>query len=267
MTLDLWTGIITLSLLFLLEGIAPYYLNRSHRLRHGARNLGLALIAGLVGAAFAPAMLWAMQTAATEGWGIAHLLPMPDWGSALLAFLLFDLWMYVWHRLNHEWPLLWRLHRVHHSDPEMDATTALRFHPGEILLSSLLNLPIVLLIGLTLETLILYKAVMFIVILLHHSNVALPTTWDRRLGWLLVPPSMHRVHHSERRRETDSNYGTIFSFWDRLFGSFCQRDDLSAIRFGIGRFNEPRWQRLSGLLQQPWIAKDDPRAPRQSQAH
>lgn len=267
MTPDLWIGLISLSVLFLLEEIAPYYLNRTHRLRHGARNLGLALIAGLVGAAFAPPMLWAMQQVATQDWGVAQLLPLQGWASALLAFLLFDLWMYVWHRLNHEWRPLWRLHRVHHSDTEMDATTALRFHPGEILLSSLFNIPIALLIGLTLETLILYKAVMFVVILLHHSNVALPDRWDRWLGWLLVPPSMHRVHHSERRDETDSNYGTIFSFWDRLFGSFRRHRDPLNIRFGMGRFGEPEWQRLSGLLRLPWIPDDDPRAPRQPETH
>ncbi|MFE8032451.1 sterol desaturase family protein [Thiohalocapsa marina] len=261
MTPDLWVGLITLALLFLAEGIAPFYLDRTHRLRHGGRNLALALVGGGIGAAFAPAMLWAMQTAATQGWGLAHWLALPTWAGALIAFVLFDLWMYIWHRLNHRVPLLWRLHRVHHSDPAMDATTALRFHPGEILISSLLNLPLLMLIGMTLDTLILYKAVMFVVILLHHSNVALSPGLDRALGRVCVPPSMHRVHHSERRAETDSNYGTILPYWDRLFGSYRQRADLADIRFGMGRFVEPRWQRLAGLLQIPLIGKDDPRAP------
>jgi len=169
----------------------------------------------------------------------------------IAGLFLFDLWMYAWHRANHEVPLLWRLHRVHHTDPRMDSTTAFRFHPGEIAVSALLNAVVILALGLGLATLILYKSLMIVVIILHHSNLRLPEAWDRRLRILVVPPSMRRVHHSEVVVETNSNYGTIFSFWDRLLGSFRLRDDLQRIRFGIGYFEGPQWQAPLQLLMLP----------------
>ncbi len=140
----------------------------------------------------------------------------------------------------------------------MDSTTALRFHPGEILLSGLANLPVIVALGMSLQVLILYKAVMVAVILFHHSNLAVPVRIDRGLRRLIVPPSMHRVHHSEIRVETDSNYGTVFSFWDRLFGSLRLREDTQAIRFGIGRFAGDTWQSPLRLLTIPFLAEGPP---------
>jgi sterol desaturase/sphingolipid hydroxylase (fatty acid hydroxylase superfamily) len=124
----------------------------------------------------------------------------------------------------------------------MDSTTALRFHPGEILFSTLLNAVVLALLGMSLAMLALYKAVMICVILLHHSNVRLPARWDSALRHVIVPPSMHRIHHSERRKETDSNYDTVFSFWDRLFGSFRTREHYEDIRFGTGTCDGADWQ-------------------------
>ncbi len=147
--------------------------------------------------------------------------------------------MYAWHRANHRIPLLWRFQRVHHRDPAMDCTTALSLHPGQILLSvsGLANLSTIVALGTSLQTFVLYNAVMS-VILSHHSNLAVPARIDRGLWRLIVPTSMHRVHQPENRIETDSNYGTILSFWDRLFGSLRLREDTQAFRLGIGRFED-----------------------------
>ncbi|NEX18998.1 sterol desaturase family protein [Thiorhodococcus mannitoliphagus] len=251
MTLDLWVGVLVLSTLFALEAVLPFYLGRRDRVRHAARNLGLAAIGGLVGALLAPLLSGATQLSAHLGLGLCHWVDAPGLGCGLAAFILFDLWMYAWHRANHRIPSLWRLHRVHHTDPSMDCTTALRFHPGEILLSGLANVLVLMLLGMSFELLVLYKAVMVAIIGLHHSNLALPAAVDRALRLVLVTPAIHRVHHSEIRAETDSSYGTVFSVWDRLFGSLRLRPDPQAIRFGIGRYAEPRWQRLSGLLMLP----------------
>ncbi|NEV64741.1 sterol desaturase family protein [Thiorhodococcus minor] len=251
MTLDLWVGLVVLSALFALEGVLPFYLGRRGRVRHAARNLGLAAIGGVVGAVLAPLWIGATQLSAQLGIGLCHWLDGLGAGCALAAFVLFDLWMYAWHRANHRISFLWRFHRVHHTDPAMDCTTALRFHPGEILLSGLANALVLVLLGMSFELLVLYKAVMVAVIALHHSNVAIPPLLDRRLRLLLVTPAIHRVHHSQIRTETDSSYGTIFSVWDRLFGSLRLRPDPEAIRFGIGRFTAPRWQGLMGLLVLP----------------
>jgi sterol desaturase/sphingolipid hydroxylase (fatty acid hydroxylase superfamily) len=255
MSIDQWVGLLVLAALFALEGLIPFYDQAEGRWSHAARNLGFALMAGLVGALMAPLILTSIALAQTRGWGLLNAIEMPAAVALVAGILLFDLWMYVWHRANHEMPLLWRFHRVHHTDPRMDSTTAFRFHPGEIALSTLLNAVVILALGLGLATLILYKSLMVVVILLHHSNIRLPEAWDRRLRLLVVPPSMHRVHHSEIARETNSNYGTIFSFWDRLFGSFRLRDDLARIRFGIGDFEGPQWQTPLQLLILPLRGK------------
>ena len=251
MSIDQWVALAVLATLFALEGVIPFYDQATGRWSHAARNIGLALMTGLVGALMAPLIMMSIVLAQTRDWGLLNAIEVPAPIAVVAGLLLFDLWMYVWHRANHEIPLLWRLHRVHHTDPRMDSTTAFRFHPGEIALSTLLNAAVILGLGLGLGTLILYKSLMVVVILLHHSNIRLPEAWDRRLSILVVPPSMHRVHHSQIIAETNSNYGTIFSFWDRLLGSFRLRDDLARIRFGIGYFDGPQWQTPLQLLMLP----------------
>jgi sterol desaturase/sphingolipid hydroxylase (fatty acid hydroxylase superfamily) len=251
MTLDLWVGAAALSVLLLLEGLIPFR-DQHGRLVHDLTNGGLALVNAVIGAALAPLLALSAAISAENGLGLTRLVPVPEWIAVLLALVLFDLWMYVWHRANHEIPLLWRLHRVHHTDPRMDASTALRFHPGEILISTLLNSGVILLIGLSVEALVLYKAVMVPIILLHHSNIRFPAAIDRALRLVIVPPSLHRVHHSEIMEETNSNYGTVLSVWDRLLGSLRLRSDLDSIRYGIGQFDEQRWQGVTGLLRLPF---------------
>jgi sterol desaturase/sphingolipid hydroxylase (fatty acid hydroxylase superfamily) len=266
MTIDIVIGIIALAALFALEGVlAARTAQLDGRLRHGANNLGIALLSAAVGAVAAPLMVAAVGLAEARGWGLCNIADLGWAGCALATFVLFDLWMYAWHRANHEIPFLWRFHRVHHSDPAMDSTTALRFHPGEILLSTLANCLVLVALGMSLGMLVLYKSLMVLVILFHHSNLSVPDRLDRRLRLVIVPPSMHRVHHSELRAETDSNYGTVFSFWDRLFGSFRLRPDPEHIRFGIGRYAEPVWQRPLRLLRlplEPLAADTSPKAVR-----
>lgn len=261
MTADAWVGLVMLPLLFLLEGLRPFYTARRGRWRHGGRNLGLGLISGVIGALTSPLLVLVMAWSQSSEVGLRYLLGLGPVAGTLVTFVLFDLWMYLWHRANHRIALLWRLHRVHHTDPAMDATTALRFHPGEILLSGLANAVVLPLLGMTLPVFIVYKSVMIAVILFHHSNVAVPLRVDHALRLVLVPPSMHRIHHSERRAETDSSYGTVFSIWDRLFGSFRRRADQHAIVFGIGRFGDDAWQRPLALLRLPLVGNDPARMP------
>ena len=142
---------------------------------------------------------------------------------------------------------------MHHTETQMDSSTALRFHPGEIVISSLLNILVVAVIGLSYEGLIIYKAVLMPVIFFHHSNVALPEKYDFLLKKLIVSPDMHRVHHSQIMRETNSNYGSIFSFWDKLFRTFVVRKNIKEIVFGLKEFTEQRWQSIPGMLRMPVV--------------
>lgn len=229
---------------------------------HALRNLFLGAInavvvsVGFVGL-WGAATLWAAQHDVGLLHGLATVVGLPPWAHAVGAVLLLDAWTYVWHRLNHVVPFFWRFHRVHHHDPTMDVTTASRFHTGEIVLSSALRIPILVGLGVHLWELVLYETVMFAVVQFHHANVALPAGLDRALRTVIVTPAMHKVHHSRWQPETDSNYSSLFSFWDRIGRSFRLRDDLSTIRFGLDGWDTPDVQSFGGLLRGPIHSPDD----------
>lgn len=238
------------------EGFAPFYPQFKsgfrERLRHDARNLGVGLanallLALLFGAAFIALEVWAEA----RSFGVFRMTAWPGWLEALLVLVLFDLWMYTWHRANHRIPFLWRFHRMHHSDPDMDVSTGLRFHPGEMVLSALARMAVIPLLGMTLWHLVVYEALLLPVILFHHSNMRLPRWLDYGLLAVIVTPAMHRVHHSRWQPETDSNYGSIFPWWDRIFRSFRLRDDALTIELGLDEFDAQEWQSLRGMLRTP----------------
>lgn len=232
--------------------LRPLFGAGRERARHAARNLTLAVLnRALTFVLFAG--LWAGAAAWAEArhFGVLHALALPPWPHTLGALLLLDAWTYLWHRLNHRVPFLWRFHRMHHSDAQLDVTTASRFHPGEIALSGCLRIPILALGGIRIEELALYEGALLAVIQLHHANVALPARLEGVLRWLIVTPAIHQVHHSRRRTETDSNYASILSAWDRLFGSFRTCDDPRTIRFGQDGLDAPAHQTLAGLIRTP----------------
>jgi sterol desaturase/sphingolipid hydroxylase (fatty acid hydroxylase superfamily) len=242
-----------LILLLTLETWLPAAGNRRSRLRHAARNLTLGLLNAVAVALLAAPLIASVSGRAEESrFGLLNLLSLPPAISAVTAFLLFDGWLYLLHRANHKFGFLWRFHRVHHSDPEMDATTAIRFHTGEVLISSALRLAVIPLLGITLWQLLVYESLMMPVIMFHHSNVNFPENLDRWLRVLIASPAMHRVHHSRARVETDSNYAIIFSFWDRLWGTLRLRRDGRPVHFGLDEYDADEWQRVRGLLTTPF---------------
>jgi sterol desaturase/sphingolipid hydroxylase (fatty acid hydroxylase superfamily) len=220
--------------------------------RHGLKNLVLGVLNSLLtGLGFAALWWTTAQWSQAHEFGLLNGLRLPGWARLAGAFLLFDAWMYGWHRLNHRIPFLWRFHRTHHSDPTMDVTTANRFHIGEIAFSSILRVPVIALLGLRLWELALYELAMFTVVQLHHANIALPARLDRALRVVIVTPFMHKVHHSRWQPETDSNYSSLFSFWDRLFHTYRLRDDPRTLRFGLQEFDGQENHTLTGLLATP----------------
>jgi sterol desaturase/sphingolipid hydroxylase (fatty acid hydroxylase superfamily) len=245
----------SLILLLALESWLPAAVDRHHRLRHIARNLTLGLLnAAVVALLAAPFIAQVAGWAEVSRFGLLRLLNVSPMVSIVAAILLFDAWMYLWHRANHELGFLWRFHRVHHSDPEMDATTATRFHTGEILISSALRLAVIPLLGMTIGQLLVYEMLLLPVILFHHSNVRFPERLDRRLRLIIVTPAIHRVHHSRLRIETDSNYSSIFSFWDRIAGTFRLRRDGRPVNFGLDEYDGEAWQRITGMLITPFAS-------------
>ncbi len=240
-------------MIFWLETLFPLFHRQfdglGQRGKHAAKNIALGILNGAVGALF-----FSSLTVGVIGWssghefGILRILGVHGIWAGIIGFVLFDLWMYIWHVANHLVPFLWRFHRVHHSDAAMDTTTALRFHVGEIIFSSILRLGIVVLLGLDFAQLVVYELCLQPVILFHHSNVALPERWDRMFRAIIVTPNMHRVHHSQAPQENNSNYASIFSCWDRLGGSFRLREDAKTIVYGLEEFSSAAWQGLARTL-------------------
>lgn len=252
-----------LILLFAWESIQPFYGyfrgNMKTRGKHAVRNLALgALNSALVAVVFVGLWFAASVWADEYRFGMMNWLQdaigLPVWAHAVGAVLLFDAWSYAWHRMNHEIPFFWRFHRVHHSDPNMDVTTANRFHFGEIFFSSLFRIPLIAVLGIYLWELVLYETMMFAVVQFHHSNVDIPPKADRMLRAVIVSQNMHRVHHSRWQPETDSNYSSFFSFWDRLARTFRLNPRPEDIELGLKEFDREEDQTVGGMLKTP-IAK------------
>jgi sterol desaturase/sphingolipid hydroxylase (fatty acid hydroxylase superfamily) len=240
-----------LLLFWLWETAAPFFA-RERRVKHAARNLIVSAINGVVIAfVFAGIMVTVADFTEQGQIGLLHWLGLSGAARFIVAFLLVDIWTYWWHRFNHVVPFLWRFHRMHHSDPEMDVTTATRFHVGEIIFSSIIKLVLIPIVGIPIGVLILFDVVQLPIISFHHANIHLPRVFDRTLAWFIVTPFMHKVHHSRIKRETDSNFSSLLSVWDRLFGSFVQKERCEEIKFGLDGFDEDKKQSLKGLLTTP----------------
>jgi sterol desaturase/sphingolipid hydroxylase (fatty acid hydroxylase superfamily) len=245
--------VFVLVLMWTWESITPFFQSSARRVRHAVRNLIIALFNGIVlGAIFAGITAHVAEYVATQRIGLLHLVSLPPTAHAVLAFALFDCWIYLWHRINHTVPLFWRFHRMHHSDSEMDTTSAARFHVGEILFSMILRLPIIALIGLPMPVLLIYDTVLLTSTQFHHANIALPDRLDKILRFIIVSPFMHKVHHSRLQPETDSNFSSVLSVWDRIFGSYRERDTYRDIRLGLDGFDGTEQQTLKGLLTTPF---------------
>ncbi len=223
----------------------------------GVRRLNnLAIVAVdtlLVRLAF-PVLAVAMAALAQDrGIGLFNAVTMPAWIAVAVSVLLLDLVIYWQHRLFHVVPWLWRLHRMHHADPDFDTTTALRFHPLEIMVSMLIKLAAVLAIGAPPLAVLVFEIVLNASAMFNHGNVAMPAALDRALRRIIVTPDLHRVHHSVHGAEMNHNFGFNLSLWDRWFGTLQHqpRDGHIAMQIGLKAFRCPREQWLDRLLLQP----------------
>lgn len=186
--------------------------------------------------------------------GLLPLTGLPGWVQGLLAILLLDLAVWTQHWATHKLPWLWRLHRVHHADRDLDLTTALRFHPLEIGLSMLLKLGVALALGAPLWALIVFELLLALLPMFNHANLALPLWLDSVLRLVIVTPDMHRVHHSTRRMEHDSNYGFCLSVWDRILRTYRPRPSQGheAMAIGLSDFPGPETTRFSWAMLLPF---------------
>ncbi len=252
-----------LIVLALAEAVLPRRLRTFPRISRWLTNLGMAGVStavirtlGLIGVQLAvPTIAIAAAVLASEkGWGLLHALDVPAWPAAIIGFIVLDFAIWFSHWASHRVPLLWRVHRVHHTDRDFDVTTALRFHPVEIGLSMLYKVVWVLALGPSPATVIVFEMVLNALALFNHSNLALPLPLDRLLRLVIVTPDMHRVHHSVHAAEHNHNFGFNLAVWDRLFGLYTAQpsDGHTAMSIGLPDYQSASPTRLLWSLALPF---------------
>lgn len=226
------------------------------RLRRVGRNVGL-WIAGIVVASvlLSSLLVMVMYWMEINRIGLLYQLGLAPWVAAAIAFALLDFGDYLFHRVSHQVRWLWLLHAVHHSDPDVDFSTALRTHPVHLLLTFGWKLVLVAAFGIPIWVAMAREVIAIPVNLFHHGRFRFPGWLDRRLRWLIVTPGMHHLHHSPREAETNSNYSTLLSLWDRLFGTYLDRGVAAVPRHGLIALLDERWQTVWGMLATPWRAR------------
>lgn len=236
------------------ELLAPRRRQTVLRSRRWPGNLGLSVINTLVlRMAFPAAAVGAAIFAEASGWGLFQSINAPSALELVCSILLLDLVIYFQHRLFHAVPFLWRLHRVHHTDLEFDVTTGLRFHAIEILLSMLIKIAAVMALGAPAVAVLVFEVLLNATTMFNHANVKLPGALDRIVRLIVVTPDMHRVHHSVRREETNSNFGFNVPWWDRLFRTYRAQpaDGHDGMVIGLDQLRDPSELGLIRMLMQP----------------
>lgn len=237
------------------EAIHPRRIQHIERKQRWPVNLGLALgnmvlMRFSIGGLAYLSALWAAE----HGVGLLNIWPLPTGISMLVTLLILDFAIYFQHIAMHKWPLLWRLHKIHHTDLEFDATTAVRFHPVEIVLSMLYKSACIVAIGAHPGSVIAFEIILNGCATFNHSNVAIPEALDNKLRWFLITPDMHRIHHSAEPVETDSNYGFSVSWWDRLCNTYTGNPKLAQdqLIIGLSAYREQAGLSFGKLLLMPF---------------
>jgi sterol desaturase/sphingolipid hydroxylase (fatty acid hydroxylase superfamily) len=217
-------------------------------------NLAILLLDILVVRLLVPTAAVGMALLAAErGWGVLNVLHVPFWPAAVVSVVALDLVIYAQHVVFHHVPWLWRVHRMHHADVEIDVTTGLRFHPIEILLSLAIKMAAVLALGASAAAVVVFEVLLNATAMFNHSNVRLPPRLDRAARFFIVTPQMHEVHHSAERRETDSNFGFNLPWWDRLFGTYREKPQAGDdVVIGLPAFRGASEAKLLRMLGQPF---------------
>lgn len=225
------------------------------RLRRWPGNLGVSVLDAFLARLVAPAGAVGFALfAEARGFGLFHSVTWPALLELIASVVVLDLAIYWQHRLFHLVPVLWRLHRMHHADVDVDVTTGARFHPFEILLSLGIKFLIIVVLGAPAVSVLLFEVLLNATAMFNHSNVRVPALVERVLRWFVVTPDLHRVHHSVRPRETDSNFGFNLPWWDRLFRTYRDQPEAGheAMTLGIEQFRESRELRLDRMLTLPF---------------
>lgn len=259
-TIRLGIFIGVLAAMALWEFAAPRRSLGQSKLRRWGANFAIVVINSLVlRFAFPVLAIGLAATAAHEGWGLFNLVALPAWLEILAGVIVLDCLIYWQHRVFHVVPMFWRLHKMHHADNDFDVSTALRFHPVEIVLSMLIKLAAVVVLGPAPLAVLIFEILLNGTAMFNHGNVRLPLALDRVVRWLVVTPDMHRVHHSVHIGELNSNYGFNLPWWDRLFGSYTAqpKDGHDDMLIGLNAYRGPVCANLGWMLMLPLKPAED----------
>ncbi|MFZ5765597.1 MAG: sterol desaturase family protein [Thermodesulfobacteriota bacterium] len=221
-------------------------------------NLGVVAIDTLVVRLTFPIIGVQVALAAQQNnWGLLNTITLPPWLEVVVGVLALDLVVYLQHLMFHSVPLLWRLHMMHHADMDIDVTTGLRFHPIEIMISMVIKMTVIAALGPSVLTVILFEIILNGAAMFNHGNFRLPLLLDRYLRLVIVTPDMHRVHHSVTIRETNSNFGFNFPWWDRIFGTYRAQPVMGhdGMTIGLAQFRDPKKNNLLFMLVLPFVGK------------
>jgi len=249
-----FTSVLTTMLVW--EWFSPRRTGVKNHWRRRSHNLLLILTGTLLIRITLPALVViSAEITSAGGWGIINLIHPGYWYAVVFSLIALDLVIYCQHLVLHKFHPLWRIHRVHHTDMEIDVTTAVRIHPIEIFLSFCLKIIAIILLGAPTLAIMLFEIMLNSSSLFNHGNVHIPPALDRYLRWIIVTPDMHRVHHSVYHEETDSNYGFNLPWWDRLFGTYRAqpRDGHQGMRIGLNEFRNNKSVNVLWLLAQPFL--------------
>ena len=242
-------------LLVWLENRRPLRREVEPKLTRGGRNLAVAGLAALaLQTAEKPVASRLTKLVERQNFGLLKIVRLPKWLEIALAVVLMDYTLYLWHVLTHKAPFLWRFHLVHHVDLDLDASTAVRFHFGELVISVVWRSMQILAIGVSPASLAAWQSFLFPSVLFHHSNLRLPENIDRALQNFIVTPRLHGIHHSVVQAETDSNWSSGLTVWDKLHGTFRSSGDIAPeeITIGVPAYQNPEDVTLAKILPLPF---------------
>ena len=241
-----------LVVLYTMEQILNRPFRFDKRPQHLLNNILFQVVFFIAGYFFAIFQVYCITWLNNNQVGLLHLVQLPFWVKLIAGVALFDMTSYWFHRMAHKVPLLWRLHRVHHSDTTMDSSTFFRGHPIEILVFGNASILAVALFGMDMLTFGLYVFIFTPFAFLEHTNLSFPKWLDKTVGLIFVTPNFHKVHHEQDQHYTDSNFADIFIIWDRLFGTFKYKP-VNEMKFGLAEFKEKKKQSFLYLMKSPFI--------------
>lgn len=245
-----------LIVLCVFEIIRPYREPSLSRTGRWLDNLGITLVNNiLLTFSLAPVVSASIAYAGRARTGFFYIFELHSLLKLFLTVIIMDFLLYIWHLLNHVVPFFWRFHRVHHSDLNMDVSTATRFHFGELAVSAIIKASVILFLGVDITGLLVFDLLVLATAQFQHSSLRVPERFEWWYWLMFVPPSMHRIHHSVVIGERNSNYGTIFSIWDRIIGTMTKNVDQDKIRIGVGAYSDFNKTRFLSLLLMPVTRK------------